>query len=78
VKKSDDDERRGGRTYIDPSDRVLHHATGRDQSKVARRAPGERGAVAFLIEHDDDGLRPRREFFSLIRDHFGLHAPSRH
>jgi hypothetical protein len=30
LKKSDDDERHGGRTYIDPSDAVLHHATGRD------------------------------------------------
>jgi DNA-binding NarL/FixJ family response regulator len=30
VKKSDDDERRGGRTYVGPSDLVLHHATGRD------------------------------------------------
>jgi hypothetical protein len=33
--KSDDHERRGGRNHIDaldavPSDRVLHHATGRD------------------------------------------------
>jgi FMN phosphatase YigB (HAD superfamily) len=45
------------------------------ESKVARWAPCERAAVAFLIEHDDDGLRPRREFFSLVRDHFGLHAP---
>jgi hypothetical protein len=24
------------------------------ESKVARWAPGERAAVAFLIEHDDD------------------------
>jgi hypothetical protein len=37
LKKSDDDERHGGRTYADPSDALLHHATGRDPDELAER-----------------------------------------
>jgi DNA replication protein DnaC len=53
VKKSDDDERRGGRTYIGPSDLVLHHATGRDldfafQTSVRRDSVLHLGQLDFL------------------------------
>jgi HAD superfamily hydrolase (TIGR01549 family) len=36
-------------------------------------APGDADALAYLIDHDDDGIRPRREFFAAVREHFGLH-----
>lgn len=29
-------------------------------------------ALAWLVEHDDDGYRDRPEFFAGVRDHFGL------
>lgn len=41
-------------------------------SKGERWAPNEPDAVAYLIEQDDDGIRPRREFFSQVRQRFDL------
>jgi hypothetical protein len=40
--KSDEHERHGGRTYFDPSDPLLHHATGHD-----RRSDGWSIASSF-------------------------------
>ncbi len=45
------------------------------QTKVEAWAPDERDAVAYLIEQDDDGIRPRHEFFSAVRERFGLQHP---
>lgn len=45
------------------------------QTKVDEWAPNVPGAVAYLIEQDDDGIRPRREFFSAVRQRFGLEHP---
>lgn len=45
------------------------------QTKVEEWAPNDPGAIAYLIEHDDDGIRPRREFFSAVRKRFGLQEP---
>lgn len=45
------------------------------RDKVEKWAPHERGAVAYLIAQDDDGLRPRHEFFSALRQRFGLQHP---
>ena len=44
-------------------------------TKVEEWAPDEPGAVAYLIEQDDDGMRPRHEFFSVVRERFGVHDP---
>ena len=45
------------------------------QTKVDQWAPNDRGAIAYLVEHDEDGFRPRHEFFSAVRTRFGLQEP---
>ena len=35
-------------------------------------APADPHALAYLVEQDDDGVRPRREFLAAAREHFGL------
>lgn len=45
------------------------------QIKVDEWAPNDPGAVAYLIEQDDDGNRPRCEFFSDVCGRFGLQHP---
>jgi hypothetical protein len=76
VKKSDDDERRGGRTYIGPSDPVLHHATGRDREintllRKASYSSQDRDRILELLEtlglrQDDEGGG-----FALLRQNRG-------
>jgi len=44
-------------------------------SRVQHWAPDEPGAVAYLIEQDDDGVRPRHELFSAVRERIGLQRP---
>ncbi len=43
--------------------------------KAAEWAPADRTAVAYLVEQDDDGMCPRREFFSAVADRFRLQWP---
>lgn len=45
------------------------------QTMVEEWAPNDPGAIAYLIEHDDDGIRPRHELFSAVRKRFGLQEP---
>lgn len=43
--------------------------------KAREWAPTEPNAVAYLVEHDGDGMCPRREFFSAVGARFGLQRP---
>ncbi len=44
-------------------------------TSLAAWAPADGvAAQAFLVEHDRDGFRPRLEFLSDVREHFGLTA----
>src|SRR5918996_5823634 len=43
--------------------------------KAGEWAPADPKAVAYLVEQDEDGMRPRHEFFSAIGDRFGLRLP---
>lgn len=43
--------------------------------KAAQWAPNDSGAVAFLVDQDDDGIRSRRAFFSAASDRFALRRP---
>ena len=45
------------------------------RAKVQEWAANEPDAVAWLVKQDDDGIRPRREFFSAVRERFGLQQP---
>ncbi len=47
------------------------------RSKARQWAPDQPDAVAFLVEHDADGMRARGEFFALLAEHFGLNEPVR-
>lgn len=42
------------------------------RGKAQAWEPNEPDAVAYLVEQDDDGFRPRPEFFSAVRERFGL------
>jgi putative hydrolase of the HAD superfamily len=42
------------------------------QESLSVWAPGDDAARTFLIECDDDGLRPGKEFFHAVRERFGL------
>lgn len=59
-------------TLADP-EAAFWHGRGQGCPVGARRA--RRGRL--LIEHDDDGLGRRSEFFSLLSDHFGLRPSPR-
>ena len=45
------------------------------RTKVEEWAPNDHGGIAYLNEHDDDGMRPRHAFFAAVRERFGLQHP---
>ncbi len=45
------------------------------RDRVREWAPTEPDAVAYLVEQDGDGYRPRPEFFSAVVVRFGLQRP---
>jgi HAD superfamily hydrolase (TIGR01509 family) len=45
------------------------------REKAAEWAPDDPGAVAYLVEQDCDGVRPRSEFLAAAAGHFGVHRP---
>jgi len=45
------------------------------RARAVEWAPADVDAVAYLVEHDDDGIRPRREFLAAVSEHFGLRRP---
>ena len=48
-------------------------AWARDMAQ--RWAPQDAGAVAYLVEQDAGGFRPREELFALLAERFGLREP---
>jgi hypothetical protein len=70
-RKSDDHERRGGRTYNDPSDPDLHHATGRDRNCGASLQPCSRAQQQSAHE-----VVPRAAYErARVREQQVTHAP---
>lgn len=45
------------------------------RARAREWAPTEPDAVTYLLEQDDDGMCPRREFFSAVSERFGLQHP---
>jgi putative hydrolase of the HAD superfamily len=45
------------------------------RAMAQRWAPDDAEAVAYLVEHDADGYRPREELFGLLTERFGLREP---